>query len=511
MAGRTPVSSSAKRLLPPPGGAVVRMYRIGHGDCFLIAFDGDEIARPVYVLIDCGYKPGSAQYVNTTIKQVTQDIRDATGDHIDVVVITHEHQDHVNGFTKANFDGVAVGQVWLAWTEDPNDELANHLKDEFQAKLRGVIASRNRLAATGNTIEVAQIDELLTFEFGDAEMRFDVGGVDGVFGYAASSNRGSMDLVRRLSGTDPLFIRPHDRVIRMPGTSNVNVFALGPPRDAELLRLLEPEGAEAFYPVSNTASYFAAAAGSGKTLSDSENPFEAHYSIGFDRLSESEFAPFFTEHYGAIDSRDQNAAITPEATAWRRIDGDWLQSGSQLALDMNRQTNNSSLVLAFELGTKGKVLLFAADAQRGNWASWANADWQHGDTRVTTRDLLARTVLYKVGHHGSHNATLNGRETDSTPNLSWMGTGLYSHEFTAMIPAVRAWAETQKGWDHPLPAIKNALLKKACGRVFQTDTNVDQMKRTTSGPQMDWQAFVERVSETSLYFDYRIPLEKERT
>ena len=31
---------------------------------------------------------------------------------------------------------------------------------------------------------------------------------------------------------------------------------------------------------------------------------------------------------------------------------------------------------------------------------------------MTTKDLLARTVLYKVGHHGSHNATLNGKLDD---------------------------------------------------------------------------------------------------
>ena len=64
--------------------------------------------------------------------------------------------------------------------------------------------------------------------------------------------------------------------------------------------------------------------------------------------------------------------------AWRRIDTEWLYSAEQLALDMNGQTNNSSLVLAFELGKGGKVLLFAADAQRGNWLSWAEADWKDG-------------------------------------------------------------------------------------------------------------------------------------
>ena len=55
-------------------------------------------------------------------------------------------------------------------------------------------------------------------------------------------------------------------------------------------------------------------------------------------------------------------------------------------------------------GRRGKVLLFAADAQTGNWSSWADVKWD--DPGVSTDDLLARTVFYKVGHHASHNATL---------------------------------------------------------------------------------------------------------
>ena len=45
----------------------------------------------------------------------------------------------------------------------------------------------------------------------------------------------------------------------------------------------------------------------------------------------------------------------------------------------------------------------------------------------------------------------------------WRGwrPATHAREFTAMITAVRAWAETQKGWDHPLKAIKDELLKKS--------------------------------------------------
>ena len=81
-----------------------------------------------------------------------------------------------------------------------------------------------------------------------------------------------------------------------------------------------------------------------------------------------------------------------------------MQAGEALALFLDTFTNNSSLVLAIELVDSGKVLLFAADAQTGNWSSWKDVEWEDDD--VTTDDLLARTVFYKVGHHASHNATL---------------------------------------------------------------------------------------------------------
>ena len=150
------------------------------------------------------------------------------------------------------------------------------------------------------------------------------------------------------------------------------------------------------------------------------------------------------------------------------------------------------------------MLLFAADAQRGNWISWSKKQWKDGDETVTTKDLLGRTVLYKVGHHGSHNATLNGGARDVYPNLSWMADGEYASEFTAMITAVRAWAETQNGWDHPLKATKEALLQKAGGRVFQTDCDLANMKRSPGCPESDWNSFQCRARGHRLYFDYDI-------
>ena len=82
--------------------------------------------------------------------------------------------------------------------------------------------------------------------------------------------------------------------------------------------------------------------------------------------------------------------------------------------------------------------------------------------------------------------------------------GAAAGEFTAMITAVRAWAETQKGWDHPQKAIKDALLHKASGRVLQTDTDLEKM--TPVGNRVEWQAFLDRTKFDGLFIDYTVEL-----
>ena len=111
----------------------------------------------------------------------------------------------------------------------------------------------------------------------------------------------------------------------------------------------------------------------------------------------------------------------------------------------------------------------------------------HDDQTITARDILARTVLYKVGHHGSHNATLAGKPDDEYPNLSWMGRDAFAGEFTAMITAVTEWALTKNNppWRHPLPSIKEALEQKAQGRVFQTDAGRARPARDRAGCRVE--------------------------
>src|SRR5215207_5247733 len=77
----------------------VRMYRQGLGDCFLITIPRKD-GNPFYVVIDCGVILGTKNS-GKVMKEVVEHIIKTTGGHVDVVVATHEHWDHISGFNQA--------------------------------------------------------------------------------------------------------------------------------------------------------------------------------------------------------------------------------------------------------------------------------------------------------------------------------------------------------------------------------------------------------------------------
>lgn len=118
-------------------------------------------------------------------------------------------------------------------------------------------------------------------------------------------------------------------------------------------------------------------------------------------------------------------------------------------------------MLAFELVKSGKVLLFATDAQTGNWHFWFDIDWDGKGKGRKTKSLLEKTVLYKVGYHGSHNATLvKGLEC------------MTHEELVAMIPEDRTDGNITKenGWKMPAHNLYERLKEKTKYRVLCMDT-----------------------------------------
>jgi len=145
--------------------------------------------------------------------------------------------------------------------------------------------------------------------------------------------------------------------------------------------------------------------------------------------------------------------------SWRTIDDAWMEQAETLALYLDEFTNNSSLALAIELVDSRKVLLFAADAQIGNWVSWNEIVWEQQG--VTTDQLLARTVFYKVGHHASHNATLvEAFEKMNHPDL------------VAFIPVHKRDPNITKKknpWKMPARNLLKRIQEKTSNRVLQMD------------------------------------------
>ena len=90
------------------------------------------------------------------MEEVASNIRDSCNGHLDLVILTHEHWDHVSGFSEQQarsiFDQIQIDQVWYAWTEDPSpkNKLGNKLRREREAKLQALQHATVALQQQGN-------------------------------------------------------------------------------------------------------------------------------------------------------------------------------------------------------------------------------------------------------------------------------------------------------------------------------------------------------------------------
>lgn len=481
------------RMTAPPSGVKIRMYRQGLGDCFLLAFP-HESGRPFYLMIDCGVIVGTPD-PGPIMQRVAQDIHEATGGEIDVLAITHEHWDHLSGFVQANedFAKLTFRNVWFAWTQDPNDKLANQLRTEFAKTVAGLRMAVNRAA---NPQALTHVTGLMEF-FGEVGM--------GAAGHntttAALQNIALYELNKETKEkVVPTYHLPGEAPMTLPGVPGVRIYVLGPPHDEKMLKQVNPtaKGQEVYTegaPLNAEMAFWMGVHGDTDAkeeflFGDSEvrelcYPFDLSLRI---YPEEARLEPFFCEHYGFDAEATEQTAAAEDPQRWRRVDDDWLGSAGELALQLDSYTNNTSLVLAFEFLQSKRVVLMAADAQVGNWLSWSQYTWEVTDPDGATRtvnsdDLLARTVFYKVGHHGSHNATLREKGLEK----------MLSPELTAMIPVDEYTAHEIKGWRRmPFLPLLDRLSEKANGRVLRLDKGLPP--KPDDAHEEDWQTFLKNVT-----------------
>jgi hypothetical protein len=430
--------------------AKIRMYRQGLGDCFLISLPrADGSSRPFYVMIDCGVVLGTSD-PGTIMTKVIEHIVATTGGQIDLLVATHEHWDHLSGFVQAktSFDKLKVGQVWLAWTEDPKDALTQQLKKEKGLALAALRMGLSQLQMSGDSDDAVELGSILEF-----------------FGATKGPTTGDALTNVRAKVTAPRYCLPSDAPTIPPGTS-ARFYVLGPPHDDKMLRKINPSSSQKETYGMAMAGFEMFMDGAGTALADQDDgrPFDTQFEIPFAYAQSAPGLEFFREYYW-------QEGTAPDA--WRRIDGAWLDGASDMALQLDSLTNNTSLVIAIELAPGGDVLLFAADAQVGNWLSWQDLKWTVDGRNVTGPDLLNRAIFYKVGHHGSHNATLKEKGLEEMKNLR-----------VAMIPVDHDMAVKKRWGKMPLDELVTALKQQAKGVVLRVDDKAvpDSHENVTEDP-----------------------------
>lgn len=339
----------------------VRMYNVGFGDAFRVTVTrGDQTWR---MLVDCGVQSVSrSRDIELSVENIIDDLRkecDPQPPRFDVVVATHRHQDHVSGFASERWRAVTVDEVWLPYVENERDDDAITLSQIVSMKasanaLTKLIASRQatpRLgAAAKKTLKLAS-------------------------DLAENSTENPTAMDRLLETNRSGFAKPVALHRFLPDKNADNnrievkelgivAHVLGPSRDPAMIKKMRPPA---------SAGWFALAGG------DSEH--------------ESTDGALFDDSF-VLDSPGDELATT---VGRQRLDDVTLDDGALLAAAslLDRSINNTSLFFVLEVGSL--KFLFPGDAQVGAW--------NHARQSPEWRSLVRDVAFYKVGHHGSHNAT----------------------------------------------------------------------------------------------------------
>lgn len=477
-AAKKSVSTAATPAIVPkvqekgvPGTVAIRMYCIGTGDCFVIKFF-DAQGDPFNMLIDCGSCMGDRDWF---LPYVT-DLADYVGNIIDLLVITHEHQDHVNGFQKCAdiFESMVIRNAWFAWTEHPDDpggEAAELLKKRSAMKA-ALGNAMKEIQKQEPVIQQAIADSAFAFELRAARESFLNGmnslaeiNLDATTETAGKPLAGMKKIKELLAAkkTKIKYLSP-GTTLSLDGLPGIRFHVLGPPRNRELIFKEGKQGTDVFR----------------KSLALEESALAARAFARFAHPGDKPDLPFADEY--VVDDKGKTAPGTKSKYSnaddnWRRIDSEWLMSAGSLALRLTSHINNTSLVLAIESEKSGKVILMPGDAEFGNWESWhLIRRWEkkgRNGQKHLVEDLLNRTAFYKVAHHLSYNGTALEKGINMMPESN----------LVAMATLDRN--RISKGWKSTMPNkhLLAELIRKTGGRFFIMDeTEVEGAPSLTLDP-----------------------------
>lgn len=390
-----------------PTKVTIRMYNVGFGDCFLLTFYYEEPLTNQHILIDFGTVGGKAN-----MKGVANDIRDACNGKLYAVVATHRHKDHISGFSDAGGEkstGAIIAScnpevVLQPWTENPDAD-----PDAESAPL---LAKKQK--ASDKRLFMASLNAMNSFAETALQYAVRWRGTRGkptTLEKLAVNNTKNPDAVRNLrtmGKRKPRFLQygsPSglENAKLLPG---VKVRVLGPPTLKE----------------QNIRKY-------------AKNSDEYWISSKYWGLQERASGLSGGSKLFPRQPRYENKQ-RPIHTRWftERADDALKNNALGIVTVLDSFLNNTSLILLFEV--KGKKLLFPGDAQLENWSY---ALEQRG-----VKKLLRDVDLYKVGHHGSRNATpielwelFDKRKKHVLKTMMSTSAGVYHRSEEGKVPATR--------------------------------------------------------------------------
>jgi beta-lactamase superfamily II metal-dependent hydrolase len=321
-------------------GIRIRSYNVGFGDCFLVSFPDGNVTRQM--LVDFGNAPGQP---NTGYSEIAENIFEETGGHLDLVVMTHEHLDHIEGFysQKKVFDKMTVDYVWMslpshpAYYQDyPNARPLKTIRElaaQFERRLR-----ERRLAVAPSFLT------LLRNNLSNPER------IDYI--------RGLPDNVKRV-----LYLRRGSSVLNKPFSNKIKVKVLAPEKDASVYY-----GGESHHGL-QALSRRLVQARAGNAAQE-KDPWS----------------------FPSV-RREKGNPVNLTERDWRLLNESIQSGGVESVRAIDKAANNTSLVFMLEVG--GHRLLFPGDAEVESWEMM----------KVKCADELKPIDFLKVGHHGSHNGT----------------------------------------------------------------------------------------------------------
>jgi len=127
----------------------IRAYNVRFGDCILLSVPDNGSTR--HVLFDFGNAPGKFS-TNEGFDEIAKNIQKTTGGTLDLVVMTHEHLDHMEGFYSERkiFDKMKVRRVWMSIPSQPG------YYDTHKKSKKGMAAMQKMLGQFQRTFAARQ-------------------------------------------------------------------------------------------------------------------------------------------------------------------------------------------------------------------------------------------------------------------------------------------------------------------------------------------------------------------